>query len=74
MNKTIATTRQTSNAHVLLFDQHVDEALDCPALRDGDFEGLSSAYRAICAFLVFEGVGIYGICANEHEIIVKVRC
>jgi hypothetical protein len=43
-------------AHVLFFYQHFDQALDCPVLRDGNFEGLSAAYWAVRPFLVFESV------------------
>ena len=61
-------------AHVLLFDKHFDEALDCPLLRNGDFERLSAAYWAVRAFFVFEGVGMYTLCTDEHEVVVQECC
>jgi hypothetical protein len=61
-------------AHVLFFYQYFDQALDFPVRRDRYFEGLSAAYLAVRAFLVFESVRIYPFCTDEHEIVVEVCC
>jgi hypothetical protein len=59
--------------HILLFDQHFNETLNCPALRNGNFEGFSTTYWAVGALLMLKRVGIYTFCTDEHKVVVEVR-
>jgi hypothetical protein len=60
------------DTHVLLFDQHLNETFNCPALRNGDFEGLSAAYWTVGALLMLKCVGIYSFCTDEHKVVVEI--
>ena len=58
--------------HVLLLNQHLDEPFHRPLLADADVERLAAAYGTICSPLVLEGVRIYTVRADQHEIVVEV--
>ena len=58
--------------HVLLLNEHLNKLLDCAVLVDRDIERFTAAHRTVLALLVFECVGVYTVCADEHEVVVQI--
>ena len=53
-------------------DEHLNKPVDCPFLADCDVEGFAAADRTIISLLVLEGVRIYAVRADQHEIVVEI--
>lgn len=57
---------------MLFFGKHFDEVLHSKIATDGHLDGRAAAHRTLGALLVHEGVRIYAISADEHEVVVQV--
>ena len=62
------------NSHILPLDKHFNQALHSPFLVNGHVQRLASTDGTFLPSLVLEGIRINAVCANEHEVIVQVRC
>lgn len=58
----------------MLLDQHLDEAFHGEIRTQRKLEGLASTHGAVIPLLVLEGVRVDAVGADQHEVVVQVRC
>lgn len=59
------------DAHILSLNEHLNQPFDCPVCGNFDVQVLSAANGTVFAFLVLEGVRVYAVGTDKHEVVVE---